>query len=189
MFLLSPPFSPCFSVNHPPPPPELSPVITLFALSPFLSHVEYSLHSAPLLLLTGTPLLSLSLLLSHCRLFTAFHIFFNLPRSASLCLIAFLSRLLYQIRFRTKLWRIRIREAHKHMYPTSVADPGCLSRIPDPDFYPSRIPDPGSKNSNKREGWKKICYIFLCSHKFHKTANYFSFEVLKKKIGPFFKEL
>ncbi len=25
---------------------------------------------------------------------------------------------------------------------TSVADPGCLSRIPDPDFYPSRIPDP-----------------------------------------------
>jgi hypothetical protein len=24
----------------------------------------------------------------------------------------------------------------------SVADPGCLSRIPDPDFYPSRIPDP-----------------------------------------------
>ncbi len=25
---------------------------------------------------------------------------------------------------------------------TSVADPGCLSpRIPDPDFYPSRIPD------------------------------------------------
>jgi hypothetical protein len=47
----------------------------------------------------------------HCRLFTAFHIFFNLPRSASLCLIAFLSRLLYQIRFRKKLWRIRIREA------------------------------------------------------------------------------
>jgi hypothetical protein len=42
---------------------------------------------------------------------------------------------------------------------SSVADPGCLSWIPDPDFYPSRIPDlgsrisgPGSKNSNKREG-------------------------------------
>jgi hypothetical protein len=27
----------------------------------------------------------------------------------------------------------------------SVADPGCLSRIQDPDFYPSRIPDPGSR--------------------------------------------
>jgi hypothetical protein len=32
----------------------------------------------------------------------------------------------------------------------SVADPGCLSRIPDPDFYPSRIR--GSKNSNDRQG-------------------------------------
>jgi hypothetical protein len=59
--------------------------------------------------------------------------------------------------------------------------------IPDPDFYPSRIPDlgsripdPGSKNSNKRERWKKIsCHTFLCSHKFHKIVNYFSFEVLK----------
>jgi hypothetical protein len=47
----------------------------------------------------------------------------------------------------------------------SVADPGCLSRIPDPDFYPSRIPDlgsrisdPGSKNSNKR-GEKKLVVI------------------------------
>jgi hypothetical protein len=27
----------------------------------------------------------------------------------------------------------------------SVADLGCLSRIPDPDFYPSRIPDLGSR--------------------------------------------
>jgi hypothetical protein len=27
----------------------------------------------------------------------------------------------------------------------SVADPGCLSRVPDPDFYPSRIPDLGSR--------------------------------------------
>jgi hypothetical protein len=34
----------------------------------------------------------------------------------------------------------------------SVADPGCLSRIPDPDFYPSQIPDLGSKISSKREG-------------------------------------
>ncbi len=27
-----------------------------------------------------------------------------------------------------------------------------------------------------------FCHNFLCSHKFHKIANYFSFEVLKKKI-------
>jgi hypothetical protein len=45
----------------------------------------------------------------------------------------------------------------------SVADPGCLSWIPDPDFCPSwirdfgfRTPDPVSKNSNKKEGWKKF---------------------------------
>jgi hypothetical protein len=36
----------------------------------------------------------------------------------------------------------------------SVADPGCLSRIPDPDFYPSRIPDP--KTGRKERGEKKI---------------------------------
>ncbi len=32
-----------------------------------------------------------------------------------------------------------------HLGASSVADPGCLSRIPVPDFYPSRIPDPGSR--------------------------------------------
>jgi len=35
-----------------------------------------------------------------------------------------------------------------------VADPGCLSLIPDPDFYPSRIPDP--KTGRKERGEKKI---------------------------------
>ena len=54
----------------------------------------------------------------------------------------------------------------------------------------SRIPDPGSKNSNKRERWKKIsCHTFLCSHKFHKIVNYFSFEVLKKKIWANFQRI
>jgi hypothetical protein len=33
------------------------------------------------------------------------------------------------------------------------------------------------------------CHTFLCSHKFHKIENYFSFEVLKKKCWPIFKEL
>jgi hypothetical protein len=50
---------------------------------------------------------------------------------------------------------------------SSVADPGCLSRIPDPDFYPSRIPDLGSripdpKTGRKERGEKKIFVnIFL----------------------------
>ncbi len=35
---------------------------------------------------------------------------------------------------------------------TSVADPGCLSRIPDTDFYPSRISDP--KTATKERGKK-----------------------------------
>jgi hypothetical protein len=43
---------------------------------------------------------------------------------------------------------------------TSVADPGCLSRIPDPDFYPSRIPDP--KTATKERDEKKfLSYLFL----------------------------
>jgi hypothetical protein len=39
----------------------------------------------------------------------------------------------------------------------SVADPGCLSRIPDPDIYPSRIPDP--KTATKERGEKKFVVI------------------------------
>jgi hypothetical protein len=69
----------------------------------------------------------------------------------------------------------------------SVADPGCLSRIPDPDFFPSRIPHP--KTATKERGEKKICHTFLCSHKFHKIENYFSFEVLKKKIWANFQRI
>jgi hypothetical protein len=37
---------------------------------------------------------------------------------------------------------------------TSVANPGCLSRIPDPDFYPFRIPD--SKTATKEKGEKNL---------------------------------
>jgi hypothetical protein len=40
---------------------------------------------------------------------------------------------------------------------SSVADPGCLSRIPDPDFYPSRIPNP--KTATEERGEKKIVVI------------------------------
>ena len=64
--------------------------------------------------------------------------------------------------------------------------------IPDPGSWFLPIPDPGSKNKNKnkREGWKKICcHNFLCSHKFHKIANYFSFEVLKKKFLANFQRI
>ncbi len=62
--------------------------------------------------------------------------------------------------------------------------------IPDPGSWFLPIPDPWSKNSNKRERWKKINFhTFLCSHKFHKIVNYFSIEVLKKKIWANFQRI
>ncbi len=64
--------------------------------------------------------------------------------------------------------------------------------IPDPGswFLPIPIPDPRSKNSSKREGWKKICcHTFFCSHKFHLIENYFIFEMLKKNIWANFQRI
>ncbi len=57
--------------------------------------------------------------------------------------------------------------ALKAVFPHSqlqCADPGCLSPIPDPDFYPSRILDPGSripdpKTATKERGEKKFDVI------------------------------
>ncbi len=56
-----------------------------------------------------------------------------------------------------------------------VADPGCLSRIPDPDFYPPRIPEP--KSATKERGEKICCHTFFCSHKFHKILKGLSYEI------------
>ncbi len=57
------------------------------------------------------------------------------------------------------------------------------------DVYPGSwflpIPDPGSKNSSKREGGgvkKNSWHTFFCSHKFHIIEHYFIFEMLKKKL-------
>jgi hypothetical protein len=54
-----------------------------------------------------------------------------------------------------------------------VADPGCLSRIPDLDFCPARIPDP--KTATKEGGENFFCPTFLSSHKNHKIENYINF--------------
>ncbi len=52
------------------------------------------------------------------------------------------------------------------------------------------IPDPRSKNSNKREGWKKFsCQTFFCSHKFHKIENYFIFKMMKNKMRANFQRI
>jgi hypothetical protein len=78
-----------------------------------------------------------------------------------------------------KIWASfqRIIELFTHKFVTnSVAD-----------FHPSRSPDP--KTATKERGEKICCHNFLCSHKFHKVANYFSFEVLKKKIWANFQRI
>jgi hypothetical protein len=78
---------------------------------------------------------------------------------------------------------------------SSVADSGCLSRIPDPDFYPSRIPDlrsqvPDPKTATKERGEKKLdVKPFYVATKFNKIVNYFSFKVLKTKIWANFQRI
>jgi hypothetical protein len=43
---------------------------------------------------------------------------------------------------------------------SSIADPGCLSWIQDPDFYPSRIPDPKTATEERSEK-KFLSYLFM----------------------------
>jgi hypothetical protein len=61
----------------------------------------------------------------------------------------------------------------------SVADPGFLSRIPDPDLFQTRIPDSTTATTEKREN---LSSFLFCSHKYHKIENYFIFEQIKTKI-------
>jgi hypothetical protein len=62
----------------------------------------------------------------------------------------------------------------------SVEDPGCLSRLPDPEFWPSR-----TQKQQQKRGVNKICYpTFFCSHKFHKIVNYLFLDWRRKKFGP-----
>ncbi len=48
----------------------------------------------------------------------------------------------------TCIWYTHHRKLTEKVYKknaspfTSLADPGCLSRIPDHEFHPTRIPDP-----------------------------------------------
>ncbi len=77
-------------------------------------------------------------------------------------------------------------------YKISVADPGCLSRILIFTHPGSRIADLRSriqKQQQKREVKKISRHTFLCSHRFHKIVNYFSFEVLKKNFWANFQRI
>ncbi len=69
---------------------------------------------------------------------------------------------------------------------------GMFIRIPDPAFYPSRIPDVGSriqKQLQKRGVKKNCCYTFFYSHKFNKIVNYLMFEMPNKKIWANFQRI
>ncbi len=56
--------------------------------------------------------------------------------------------------------------------------------IPDPDFYPSRIPDLGFKNSNKWERWKKFVVIpFTVATNFTKLKIILFWKCWRKKFG------
>jgi hypothetical protein len=75
---------------------------------------------------------------------------------------------------------------------SSVADPGWLSRIPDPDFYLSRIPYLGARISDPKiatkEGMKKKFFIlFFVVTNFTKMK--IIFKMLKKKIGASFQRI
>ncbi len=57
-------------------------------------------------------------------------------------------------------------------------------------FLPSRIQDPGSKNSNKREGWIKFVVIpFFVATNFTKFEINLFLKCWRQKFGPIFKEL
>ncbi len=78
-----------------------------------------------------------------------------------------------------------------------MADPGCLSRIPGPDFtHPgSRIPDLGSripdpKTATKERDENKIVVIpFFVATNFAKLSIILFLKCQTKKFGPIFKEL
>jgi hypothetical protein len=59
--------------------------------------------------------------------------------------------------------------------------------IPDPDFYPSRIPDP--KTATKERGEKNLLSYLFLEPQISQKCKLFYFWKSKKKFGPIFKEL
>jgi hypothetical protein len=67
--------------------------------------------------------------------------------------------------------------------------------IPDPDFYPSRIPDLGSQILDPKSGTKERGEKIFIVIPFLETTNFTKFKIIlflkcrRKKFGPVFKEL
>jgi hypothetical protein len=79
---------------------------------------------------------------------------------------------------------LRIRDVYPRSRILIFTHPG--SRILD---LGSRIPDPKTATEERSEKIFFVIPTFLCSHKFHKIENYFSFEVLNKKIWANFQRI
>ena len=71
----------------------------------------------------------------------------------------------------------------------SVADPGCLSRIPDPDFYPSRILDPRSWNQKQQQkrGVRKNLLSFFLETNITKWKLFYFWSGEEQNLGQFTK--
>jgi hypothetical protein len=97
----------------------------------------------------------------------------------------------------------------KRIMDASVADPGCLSRIPDPDFFKSQIPDLGSrisypgsripswipdlgsriqKQQQKRGMKKNCCLTFFVATKIKKSKIVLILNWCRKYLGQFTKK-
>ncbi len=66
----------------------------------------------------------------------------------------------------------------------SVSDPGCLSRIPNPDFSHPRVSDPGSRIQNpktRKKGRGFVFFSFFVAISFTKDAENF-FDLFYKEL-------
>ncbi len=88
--------------------------------------------------------------------------------------------------FNDKINRKLLRRIGCFSHFCSFTDPGCLSRIADPEFvhFGSRI----QKRQQKRGVTKKCCRTFFCTYKNHKIENYINVELVKKKFCVICKE-
>jgi hypothetical protein len=96
----------------------------------------------------------------------------------------------------TEGWRIRSTEDFHWDRSRNTGIPGiALFNFKKRQFTPQKqcggsgmfIPDP--QTATRERGEKKFFVIPFCRHKFHKIENYFSFEVLKKKIWANFQRI
>ncbi len=78
---------------------------------------------------------------------------------------------------------------------TSVADPGCLSRIPDPGSWFLPIPDPGSRIPDPKTATKDRCEKKNFVKPYFVATNFTTLNIIlfficwRKKFGPIFQEL